>query len=97
MNFVSQHSLTLSPGGTGEKIAISTVSAPSAAYFTPYLVVYSDVACYARSGATPTALATGVDQYLVGGAQYRFPWKDGDKAAFITLTGTGTVYITPGV
>ncbi len=49
-----------------------------------------------REAADPTALATGVDQFLFGGQAYRLPVTSGNKLAFIPETGTtGSVYITP--
>lgn len=92
-----EESLTLTPGGSSQSVSMSTTSAASTALYAPYIVVYVSNDCFARSGASPTALSTGVDQFLVGGNQYRFPWKDGDKIALIMASGTGTAYITPGV
>lgn len=94
---IHEQSLSLSPGGTSQTVAMSTASAASTAINAPYIVVYVSADCFGRSGTSPTALSTGVDQFLVGGNQYRFPWKDGDKLALIVASGTGTAYITPGV
>ena len=95
--FVAELTLTLSRGSTSQKVATSTVSASSTVINAPHVLVYVDVATYARTGAgAATAIATGADQYLVAGNQYRFPWIEGDVIAFITLTGTGNAYITAG-
>jgi len=96
-NITREESLTLSSGGTSQSVSMSTTSASSTAIWAPFIVVYVSVDCFARSGAAPTAVSTGADQFLVGGNQYRFPWKPGDLIALITATGTGTAYITPGV
>lgn len=95
--FTSEQSLTIGEGGSSQTVAMSTTSAASTAIYAPYIVVYVSADCFARCGASPTALSNGTDQFLVGGNQYRFPWIDGDKLALIVASGTGTAYITPGV
>ena len=59
-------------------------------------VVYSDVECFAVAGAAPTAtVAAGTP--LPAGVLVRLEGLSGtDKLAFITATGTGTVYVRPG-
>ncbi len=95
---VFEQSMELSAGGKSQSVAMSTTSAASTAISkSGYIVVYVSADCFARKGVAPTALINGTDQFLVGGNQYRFPWTDGEKIAFITVTGTGTAYITPGV
>jgi len=58
-------------------------------------LIYSTVECFAVAGANPTAtVANGTPipastLLRLGGVQ------PGDKLAFITATGTGTVYVCP--
>lgn len=95
-------SLTADLGGRCEKLAISTASAAtvntygnttSSAGF--YTLITSDSDCYFRSGLTPVALGTGVDMFLSGGNTYRVQHGPGIKFAFICLSGTGNVYMSP--
>lgn len=84
-------------GGTCEAIAVSTTSAVSSAILSGRVVLYSDVAVFFRQGSgTPTALATGVDQILPATTMLRVvDIESGNKLAFKTASGTGTVYIAP--
>lgn len=83
-------------GGQSAKIAISTTSAQSAVLTSTSYLVSPDVDCFARLGSNPTAVADGTDQILLAGNTYRIvPTLVGNKFAFIALTGTGNVYITP--
>lgn len=84
-------------GGQSESVAISGTSAQSAAITGTHAVVTPTIDCFFRQGASPTALADGTDQILLGGNQYRISGiVNGNLLAFITTGGTGTVYITPG-
>jgi hypothetical protein len=96
-NFIAEHSLTITGGNDSQTVAMSTTSAQSTALNSESIVVYVSADCFARAGTNPTALSTGVDVFLVGGNQYRCPWKPGDKLALIVASGTGTAYITPGI
>lgn len=90
--------LTVNNGGTSEKFSTSTTSAQSAIYDNQSLLFITDAACYIRAGANPTALATGVDQYIPANQYVRIaPWVPGNRLAVIALTGTGVAYVTPGV
>jgi len=93
-----QYSFNALEGGTSSKVAISGTSAQSVAIGRHYkAVICSDTACFFRVGQDPTAVNTGVDQYLLGNVSYRVvAMKPGDKIAFITTGATGTVYISPG-
>lgn len=89
-------SLVIDSGGRSSSISISTTSAQSAASSNGEAVICPSVDCFVRSGANPTAVSDGTDQFLVGGTQYRVRFGEGHKLAFITASGTGTVYFTPG-
>lgn len=93
-----QISLVPNEGNKSEVIAISTTSAQSTALYgnsNGYVNLFSDVDCFMRMGLNPTALNTGVDQFIPGGNLLRVgPIPEDFKLAFITATGTGTVYIT---
>lgn len=89
-------SLVIDAGGNSSSISISTTSAQSAASPNGEAVICPSVDCFVRSGANPTAVSTGADQFLVAGTQYRVKFAPGHKLAFITASGTGTVYFTPG-
>lgn len=96
-------SLVVPSGATTKALAISTTSAQTDALRGGEIVVSSDVACFVVRGASPTATvpaaggaAGGVP--LVAGAQYRLTGGAvGEKLAFITATGSGTVYYTESV
>lgn len=90
---VVQQASRLAAGGTCQKIAISAVSAQSAALLGPIIHVTPTVDCYVREGANPTALLTGVDHWLVANATQAFTVAHGNKLAFITESGAGTVRI----
>ena len=97
MNPVTEYSMPVHAGGTSQSVAISTTSAQSAALSFGTAVVTPTANCFVRQGSNPTALANGTDQYLVANNSYRLTGiVPGNKLAFITGTGTGTVYITPG-
>lgn len=90
------HVLNVNNGGKGEKFSTSTTAASSAAYDSPGLMFITDAASYVRAGASPTALATGVDQYVPANLLIRiYPWIPGNKLSVIALTGTGVAYIQP--
>lgn len=101
-NLVSESSLMVLSGGQSQAVSISTTSAQSAAIGnsgegTQTAVIYSTVECFMRQGANPTALATGVDQIIPASTLLRLDnIVGGNRLAFITPTGSGTVYITPG-
>ena len=91
-------SLVPNTGGVSETVAISTVSAQSSALYPSYagyVNIFSTVDCFMRMGTSPTALSTGVDQFIPGNNLLRIgPIAKDFKLAFITASGTGSVYIT---
>ena len=89
-------SVVCDDGGKSQALAISTTSAASAVINADYALVTLTTAAFVRKGDTPTALSTGVDIYLLANRPYRINMQRGQKLAFITPTGTGTAYITPG-
>ena len=93
-----EQSITALTGGQSEPISVSTTSAQSSAITSGWAVVTPTIDCFFRQGSgTPTALSNGTDQILLGGNSYRITnITSGNKIAFITASGTGTVYITPG-
>ena len=94
--FVTENSIQILSGGQTNAVAISTTSAQSAAITEEKVLVYSTVFCFARQGTNPTALSNGTDQPIPAETLIRVPVTSGNKLAFITATGSGTVYITPG-
>ena len=101
---VFEHSLNILTGGQSSKVAISTTSAPSAAFGVAtdavpaqYVLVTPDINCFVRQGpGTPVAVADGTDQILLANNTYRVYVNSGNKLAFILAAGTGNVYLTPG-
>jgi len=97
--------LNVDTGGNSQVVAISGTSAQSAVLTSPDtnlnkstldVVCTPTVDCFVRQGSNPTALATGVDIFLVGGNTYRLSGiLSGNKLAFKTGGATGNVYITP--
>lgn len=82
--------------GKSQKIAVSTTSAQSAAINASTCSIYTDVDCYIRQGANPTALADGTDQFVPAGTFVRLTGlATGNKLAIIA-TASGTVHLTPG-
>lgn len=89
-------SLQISAGGDAEKLAVSATSAQSAVFTATSYLVTTDVDVFVRTGSSPTALATGVDQILLAGNSYRVvPLIIGERFAFITGGASGNVYLTP--
>lgn len=78
-------------------VSISTTSAQSAVI--PQggsVVVHSTADCFVIQGANPTAVANTCLP-LFANVQYRLSGiRENGRLAFITASGTGTVYITPG-
>lgn len=91
-------SLVPNAGGNSEVIAISTTSAQSSILFheyAGYVNILSTTDCFMRTGANPTALADGTDQFIPGNNLLRIgPIPEDWKLAFITASGAGSVYIT---
>jgi hypothetical protein len=100
---ISEISLTLTAGGTSQKLTVAALgtqqSAAAAASSTeskgvpiPY-VITADAVCFVRKGSNPTA-APDTDQYLVANQSYRVELMDGEKMSFYSTAGCN-VYITP--
>lgn len=87
-------SLVVLSGGQSQKLAISTSSATSAAIPSNSVVIFADTQCFMRRGSG--ALSTGVDQIVPANTLLRVDIPVGSTIAFITATGSGYVYISPG-
>jgi hypothetical protein len=96
MQTITEHSLPIFTGGYSEKIAVSGTSAQSAVLTNDRVNIYADVDCYIRQGANPTALANGTDQIIPAGIMLRgYDIMPGNKLAFIAVSTSGNVYLTP--
>ena len=100
---VFEHSLNILTGGQSSKVAVSTTSAQSAAFGAAtdavpaqYVLITPDTNCFVRQGSAPVAVSDGTDQILLANNTYRVYVNSGNKLAFITASGTGNVYLTPG-
>lgn len=100
---VFEHSINTLTGGQSSKVSISTTSAQSATFGAAtdavpnqYVLVTPDVTCFMRQGVNPTAVSDGTDQIILANTTYRTFVNSGNKLAFITASGTGNVYLTPG-
>lgn len=93
-----EYSLKALDGGTSQALAVSTTSAPSAAISAgDSVVVTPTVDVFFRKGSAPVAVSDGTDQFLLANSMYRLAGiSGGEKLAFKTASGTGTVYITFG-
>lgn len=93
-----EYSMAAQTGGTSIKLAVSTTSAATTNPIgNSVVVVTPDVAVFFRRGAAPVAVADGTDQLLNANQSYRlYGLNLQDKLAFITATGTGNVYLSPG-
>jgi len=81
--------------GSSQALAISSTSA-KASIRDASVVIYATVDCFMRAGSNPTALATGVDQFIPAGVMLRVALQPGYQLAFVTSSASGTVYISPG-
>jgi hypothetical protein len=82
----------------GQSVSVSTASAATgAAIGSTECLVYSTVECFALAGpATPTAtVAQGTPIPALTLIRLR-NLRSTDLVAFITASGTGTVYVRPG-
>lgn len=88
------YSFAATEGGKAQTVSASGTSAQSTAFNGPTKArIYSTVDVFFRRGSNPTAVTT--DSILPAYTMFRVTGiKDGDKLAFITGGGTGTVYIT---
>lgn len=102
---ITQDSLRANEGGLSQTVAVSTTSAQSAAIGAANdgsgprsVLFYSDVAVFFRQGSNPTALSNGTDTLLPASVLLRVTGIiPGNKLAFKTSSGTGTVYLTPDI
>ena len=94
---VIAESLIALAGGQSQALAISSVSAASAAITTGFATITPTVDCFFRVAAAPVALSDGTDDFLLANNKYRVTGiTSGHKLAFKTSAASGTVYITPG-
>jgi len=93
-NTIQELSLIVGEGATSQKVAVSAVSAASAAITGHSAVVYLTVDCFVRQGAAPVAVGDGTDQFLPAGQLFRLSVRTGNKFAFIAAAN-GFAYITP--
>lgn len=93
-----EYTMLAQTGGQSIKLAVSTTSAPTTDPIgDSYAVVTPDVDVFFRRSATPVAVSDGTDQLLKANISYRlYGFNQTDKLAFITASGTGNVYISPG-
>ena len=86
---------TGAPGG--QSVSVSTTSAAtSAAIGAQECVVYSTVECFAIAGASPTATVAQGTPIPANQLIRLEGLLATDAIAFITASGTGTVYVRPG-
>jgi hypothetical protein len=96
---ISEYSVKALSGGQSDAIALSTTSAQTtkqAIIDAEKVAVFCEEKVFFREGTNPTALSDGTDQIIPGGVWTRISKTAGYKLAFITSSGSGTVYITPG-
>lgn len=94
--YILQESVVALKGGTCATVSVSTTSAQSAAITAKRMVLYSSCDVFFRQGSNPTALADGTDQILPAYTMLRVvDIESGNKLAFKTASGAGTVYIAP--
>lgn len=93
---IQEISIALGDPGISQAVSISTTSAQSAAMARGSAVVTPTVDCFVRHGPNPTAVSDGTDQFLMMNVAYRLGFPPGSRLAFVTASGTGTVYVTPG-
>lgn len=90
-----EQSLKVRDVATGVAVAISTSNAQSGILSHDDAVVISTVDCFVAKGANP--VATTSHQFVPASTPLRlWGWKVGEQLAFVTASGTGTVYISPG-
>jgi len=92
--------LPIGSGGTSQKLTTSATHVQSAVVTnteTPvYYNVFATADCFVRAGTNPTALATGVDQFIPANLLFRLgPLKVGERFSFIAASTGGLVYLTP--
>lgn len=93
--------ITVNAGGRSQAVSVSGVSAQSAAFSGATALFICTQPCWVRWGTNPTALGTGVDQYIPANEYVRLSLVGDATAgsgtlAIITTGAAGTAYITPG-
>lgn len=86
--------------GTGEgqqSVSVSDTSAATTnAIGSDECLVYSTVECFALAGASPTATVAAGTPLPANVLIRMYGLTASEKLAFITASGTGTVYVRPG-
>ena len=97
MSLQKELSFHANAGGLSQSVSISSTSAATVGLVADNVVIYSTVDCFMRAGASPTALATGVDQFVPAATMLRVTIPTaGWQLAFKTSSASGTVYVNPG-
>jgi len=86
---------SIAAGGTCQSVAISSISAQSAAITAQLVHLTPTVDCFVREAASPTALSDGTDEFLMAWVTQSKIITSGNKLAFKTTSASGTVYIAP--
>lgn len=83
--------------GVSQSLAIGASSAQSTAVASATAVVQliATVACFVKSGSSPTAVAN-TSTYLPANVPIMLGVNGGDKIAVIQASGAGVLYITEG-
>lgn len=81
----------------GENVSVSSTSAATDVLGATSVVVLSDVVCFVVKGANPTATVISGAPIPAGIPLRLHGFEATDKLAFITASGTGTVYVRPSV
>jgi len=92
--------LPIGAGNTSQKLTLSGIHVQSAVVTnteTPvYYNVFATADAFVRAGTNPTAVATGVDQFIPSNLLFRLgPLKVGERFSFIAASAGGFVYLTP--
>lgn len=92
--------LPIGAGGLSQKLTLSGTHVQSAVITnteTPvYYNVFATADAFVRAGTNPTAVATGVDQFIPSNLLFRLgPLKVGERFSFIAASAGGFVYLTP--
>lgn len=98
MAILVQHPVTVTSGGTSQKLTLSAnTAAPSAAINSSRCLFYCTADCFIRQGASgaTTAVVDGTDQFVPAATQVPLLMTSGNILSVISAS-TGTVYITPG-
>lgn len=90
-----EQSILIQTSARGQTISVSGTSAQAAAFPETEAYICATVDCFCIAGDNPTATTSCT--FIPANIPLRlYGWKPGQKLAFITGGGTGTVYLTPG-